>query len=217
MKTARLSPHSGSFRWARQLRVSAIAAVAVALVAACSTSEGTDPTSAEAEPSGASGSATVAESPSPVQDLDDADNEDTAESVSYVSEDVGTASLHVDGVEFSDFLGDCEISRNNGAEDVGDLNEGDIVTVIAIDNVAAHEDIAMNYVAINKEEFTFRDLMGAAGVDDPTADGVITTLTELGPRTADGSRDIVEVRFAGILEDGTTVDADIVCELQNAF
>jgi FKBP-type peptidyl-prolyl cis-trans isomerase len=59
--------------------------------------------------------------------------------------------------------------------------------------------------------------MGAAGVGGSSARGEITSLTELGPRTADGSRDIVEVHFAGVLEDGTTIDADVVCELQNAF
>ena len=75
----------------------------------------------------------------------------------------------------------------------------------------------MNYVALNEESFTFRDLTGAAGVSGPSAKGVITSLTELGPRTPDGSRDIVEVRFAGMLDDGTTLDANVVCELQNAF
>lgn len=38
-----------------------------------------------------------------------------------------------------------------------------------------------------------------------------------GPRTAECSRDILEVRFAGLLDDGTTADADVVCELQNSF
>jgi hypothetical protein len=114
-------------------------------------------------------------------------------------------------VEFPDFTGNCEISGRNGKEDVGD-----IVAIIGIDNVKAHEDSAMNYVALNEESFTFRDPMGAVGVGGPSAKGKITSLTELGTRTADGSRDIVEVRFAGVLEDGTTIDADIVCELQNA-
>jgi hypothetical protein len=143
--------------------------------------------------------------------------EDAPDAGSYTSDDVGSATLHVDGVEFPDFVGDCEISRQNGKEDVGDLNDGDIVTIIAIDNVAAHEESSMNYVALNEESFTFRDPLGAAGVGGPSAKGEITAITELGPRSADGSRDIVQVRFAGVLEDGTTVDADIVCELQNAF
>ena len=125
--------------------------------------------------------------------------------------------MFVDGVEFPDFTGDCEISRQNGKEDVGDLNEGDIVLVVGIDNVAAHEDSAMNYIAINEESFTFRDHAGVTGVAGPSAKGTIETLTELGPRAADGSRDIVQVRLGGVLEDGTTLDADVVCELQNAF
>lgn len=141
----------------------------------------------------------------------------TDDSGSYTSDDVGNATLFVDGVEYPDFTGDCEISRQNGKEDVGDLNEGDIVLIIGIDNVAAHEDSAMNYVALDEDGFTFRDLAGAAGVAEASADGTIDTLTELGPRSADGSRDIVLVRLAGVLDDGTALDADVVCELQNAF
>lgn len=134
----------------------------------------------------------------------------------YTSEDVGNATLRVNGVEFPDFTGDCEISRGYVKEDVGDLNTGDIESIIGIDNVKAHADNAMNYVALNEESFRFRDQVGAAGVGT-SAQGAITSLTELGPRTADGSRDIVEVRFAGAFEDGTAIDADVVCELQNAF
>lgn len=155
---------------------------------------------------------------SPVESGEDATGGEQPDAAAgHSSDDVGNASLTVNGVEFLDFVGDCEITRETGKKDVGDLNEGDITTIIAIDNVAAHEESSMSYVAISEESFTFRDPVGAAGVGGPRAKGEITTMTELGPRTADGSRDIVEVRFAGVLEDGTTVDADIVCELQNAF
>lgn len=205
------TPHASTasawrFRAQRTLIVATVFTLTTAL-AGCSSSADQTPTSV------ASTDDAAASAPS----ADDADPAQEPESGTYGPDDVGTATLYVNGVEFPDFEGDCEISRQNGKEDVGDLNDGDIVTIIGIDNVKAHEDSAINYVALNEERFTLRDPLGAAGVGGPSAKGEITTLTELGPRTAEGSRDIVEVRFAGLLDDGTTVDADVVCELQNAF
>ncbi|GAA3622904.1 hypothetical protein GCM10022200_01360 [Microbacterium awajiense] len=185
-----------------------LALALVAGLAACSSSADTEP--AGGEPTSVTDAGTEGAEASD-------DGAVTTGAGAYTSDDVGNATLFVDGVEFPDFTGDCEISRQNGKEDVGDLNEGDIVLVVGIDNIAAHEDSAMNYVALNEETFTFRDLAGAAGVGGSSADGIIDTLTELGPRSADGSRDIVLVRLAGFLDDGTAVDADVVCELQNAF
>lgn len=190
--------------WVRKARVAAVVVAIVAALAACSPSGDDEPASSGTQPAAAEGENTGEE------------NTGTPDTGGYTSDDVGNGTLRVNGVEFPDFTGDCEISRENGKQDVGDLNVGDIVAIIGIDNVTAHEDMAMNYTALNEERFTFRDSVGAAGVGD-SAKGDITTLTELGPRTADGSRDIVEVRFAGVLDDGTTVDADVVCELQNTF
>ncbi|WP_430869168.1 hypothetical protein [Demequina aurantiaca] len=207
---------------ARKFRVAAGVMAITATLAACSPSTDEAPASADAQEiltqdAVAAGTDATEESDAATEGSVEESSPDAPDAGAYTSDDVGNGTLHVDGVEFPDFTGDCEISRQNGKEDVGDLNEGDIVTIIAIDNVKAHEDSSMNYVALNEESFRFSDPMGAAGVGGPTARGEITSLTELGPRTADGSRDIVEVRFAGALEDGTTVDADVVCELQNAF
>ncbi len=190
---------------ARTAWLAAGALAITATLAACAPSSDEAPTSAASEAADTTDGTTT----------DDGTSDSDAGG--FTSDDVGNATLRVDGVEFPDFTGDCEISRENGKFDVGDLNDGDIVTIIGIDNVKAHEDEAMNYVALNEESFTFRDLTGAAGVSGPSAKGVITSLPELGPRTPDGSRDIVEVRFAGMLDAGTTLDANVVCELQNAF
>ena len=190
--------------WARTMSVAVLALACAAKLAACSPGAGPgDPGSAPSAPvDGSSG---------------DEQTTDEPDGVGYTPEDVGNGTLTVNGVTFPDFVGDCEINRNNGREDVGDLNEGDINTIIGIDNVEAHLESSMSYVAISEESFTFRDPQSAAGVGLGRHKGVINTMTELSPRTASGSRDIVEVRFAGVLEDGTTVDADVVCELQNTF
>ncbi len=196
-----------------------------ATLGACSPSSGDESTSSVEQPSSpADSSATdaIAEDSNTLEadptdeGLSDDGTDEAPDAGGPSPDDVGNATLYVNGAEFTDFTGDCEISREHGKKDVGNLNEGDISAIIAIDNVKAHEDIAMNYVAINEESFRFRDLVGAAGVDTP-AKGEIVTMTEQGPRGTDGSRDIVEVRFAGVLEDGSEVNADVICELQNAF
>ncbi|MBH0083709.1 hypothetical protein [Salinibacterium sp. SWN167] len=194
MTTARSSLMPSSSHWARKALVAAIVLAVSATLAACS--------------------------PAADEPADSSTTEETAttdETTGGLStDDVGNATLRINGVEFPDFTGDCEINRGNGSEDVGDLNDGDIVTIIGIDNVDAHEDMLMNYIALNEESFRFRDQEAAAGVGN-NADGTISRLSEISARTADGSRDIVEVRFAGAFEDGTPIEADVVCELQNAF
>ena len=199
-----LSPLSDTFThptWARKAGVAAVILAVTTTLAACATP--TDDVSPGAPVTEESGT-TEEETP------------EAPEAGAYTSDDVGNGSITVNGVEFPDFTGDCGITRNHGREDIGDLNEGTLNGTVAVDNVAAHEDMSMNFVSTGMDDFKFRDFLGITGVDSP-ADGEITSMTELGPRTAEGSRDIVEVRFAGVLEDGTTLDADIVCELQNAF
>ncbi|MEL0627096.1 hypothetical protein V6245_09080 [Salinibacterium amurskyense] len=203
MTTAHSSLMPSTVLRARTARLAAIVLAVSATLAACSPA---------AEPAD---SATTEESTTD-ETTDDEGTPDEPAAGGLSTDDVGNATLRINGVEFPDFTGDCEISRGFGSEDVGDLNEGDIVTIIGIDNVDAHEDMLMNYIALNEESFRFRDQEAAAGVGN-NANGTISTLTELSPRTADGSRDIVEVRFAGAFEDGTPIEADVVCELQNAF
>jgi len=204
MTTAHSSLMPSSVLRARTARLAAIVLAVSATLAACSPA--TD------EPAD---SATTEESTTDETTGDEGTPDEPATG-GLSTDDVGNATLRINGVEFPDFTGDCEISRGNGSEDVGDLNEGDIVTIIGIDNVDTHEDMLMNYIALNEESFRFRDQEAAAGVGN-NANGTISTLTEISPRTADGSRDIVEVRFAGAFEDGTPLEADVVCELQNAF
>ena len=192
----------------RTARAAALALAVAATLAACSPAAEDEPANHDTEP------AEIAE------DTTDDGAEEAPDAGGYTSDDLGNATIRVNGTEFPDFTGDCEITRNSGAEDVGDLNEGDITMIIGIDNVVAQEEQGtedfMNYRAISEESFRFADLAGASGVDTP-ATGEITTLTELSPRSADGSRDIVQIRVAGVVEDSSPLEVDIVCELQNQF
>ncbi|MBH0009561.1 hypothetical protein ESZ53_01565 [Salinibacterium sp. UTAS2018] len=190
----------------RRVRVAAVVLAITATLAACSTSTDDDLTDTGTTDDSSTAEETAGDEAAP----------DEPAAGGLTSDDVGNATVIVNGVEFPDFTGDCEISRLGGKEDVGDLSMPGIFTIVGIDNVKAHEDEAMNFVAINESQFRFNDLVGAAGVETP-ARGDIASLTELGSRTADGSRDLVEVRFAGTFEDGTPIEVDIVCELQNAF
>jgi hypothetical protein len=122
-----------SLLWARKARVAAMVLAISATLAACSPAADNP-----------ADSATTEESTTTDENTGDEGTPDEPAAAGYTSNDVGKATLAVSGVEFPDFVGDCEISRGNGKEDVGDLNEGDIVTIIGIDNVKAHEDSAMN-------------------------------------------------------------------------
>ncbi|MBH0024404.1 hypothetical protein [Salinibacterium sp. SWN248] len=204
MTTAHSSLMPFSVLWARKARLAAIVLAISATLAACSPA---------ADPAD---STTTEETTTADETTGDEETTEEPATGGLSTDDVGNATLRINGVEFPDFTGDCEISRGFGAEDVGDLNDGDIVTIIGIDNVDAHEDMLMNYIALNEESFRFRDQEAAAGVGN-NANGTISTLTEISERTPDGSRDIVEVRFAGAFEDGTPIEADVVCELQNKF
>lgn len=206
-----IAPATSPFALQHRGRTALAAALALALaatLAACALAAEDEPTNPDAEP------AEIAE------DTTDDGAEEAPDAGGYTSDDLGNATIRVNGTEFPGFTGDCEITRNFGTEDVGDLNEGDITMIIGIDNVEAQEEQGtedfMNYRAISEESFRFSDLAGTSGVDTP-ATGEITSLTELSPRSADGSRDIVQIRVAGVVEDGTPLEVDIVCELQNQF
>ena len=111
------------------------------------------------------------------------------------------------GVENGGFVGDCEIARNSGGDDVGDLSSSDGLSVIvAVDNVESQPTEELNFVMLNDENFRV--------VNVP---GTVESITESGSRTSSGSRDYVTIVFAGTLEDGRAVEAELLCELQNKF
>ena len=122
------------------------------------------------------------------------------------SAEVGTGVLRIDGTEYDGFVGDCEISREAGAEDVGDLSNSGLEVIVAIDNVESQPAEELNFVMI--DETSFRVL---------NAPGTIESISETGARTTSGSSDVVTAVFAGPLDDGRAVEAEVVCSLQNAF
>lgn len=204
MTTAHSSLMPSSVLWARKARLAAIVLTVSATLAACSPA---------ADPAD---STTTEETTTADETTGDEGTPEESAAGDLSTDDVGNATLRIDGVEFPDFTGDCDISRQSGKEDVGDLTMPGLFMIIALDNVKAHEEMSMNLISVADTGFRFGDLVEAAGVGSP-AKGELAPQSELGPRTADGSRDIVEVRFAGAFEDGTPIEADIVCELQNAF
>ncbi len=92
-------------------KVSLALLTAVLAVSGCSSSDDetadSDPTTTAASDEGASSSGSESEP-------------DESTSGGYTADDEGSGSLTVDGVENEGFLGECEIARANGAEDVGD-------------------------------------------------------------------------------------------------
>ncbi len=121
----------------------------------------------------------------------------------------GSGILRIDGVTFDGMEGDCDISRDFGGSDVGDLATRGLEVIVAVDNVDAEDPPSeddQNFVMINEESFRV--------LNQP---GTIDSITESGARTADGSRDLVRVVFAGTLDDGRAVEAELDCILQNEF
>lgn len=127
-------------------------------------------------------------------------------------DEVGNGVVEVDGEVFEGFVGDCEISRGFGTEDVGDLSDPGLSVIIGIDNVDSEPEQLINFVVLNED--AFRMSTQGSGSNVP---GVLESVNEVGPRTASGSRDIVTVEFSGPRDDGAAVTAQIVCELQNEF
>ncbi len=187
--------------FATTLHRSAAALLAAgALIAACGGSDD-DAEPAADEP---------AEAPADDGSSDNAsDDSDSGGGDAGATDTIGNGVLRIDGVESTGFSGDCEISRGFGGEDVGDVSVEGLSVIVAIDNVdESNPDIEndLNFVMINERQFRVIN-----------EGGDIESITEIGSRSSDGSRDYVTIRFAGTLNDGRAVEADVYCELQNQF
>ena len=187
---------------------SAAVGAAALLVAACSGSDGdTDDGAAEPVPAEADADGGDATGADTAELADDSDAGDGGAGGGLGPDDVGTGVLRIDGVDFADMRGDCEISRSFGSEDVGDVSAPGKSVIVGVDNVEAAGDDAVNFIMINETSFRVRN----------TDQGTIDTIDEIGVRTSNGSIDYATVVFAGTLEDGQSVVAELVCELQNQF
>lgn len=178
---------------ARLARTTLSVLAAATLIAACGGSDDTASESADAP-------AEASDSNSDAEPANDGEPGGT----------VGDGLLRIDGTEYPGFSGDCEITRGAGSEDVGDVSIVGKTVIVAIDNVdEANVDNAndLNFIMTNESGFRVRT----------TDRGTIESITETGSRTSDGSRDYVTVLFAGSLEDGRSVEAEVFCELQNKF
>jgi hypothetical protein len=127
--------------------------------------------------------------------------------------DEGKGTVTIDGVQHDDFRGSCELSRNYGKEDMGDLAtmEG-LKMMVAIDNVASTPAVEMNFVAYTNLDFT----MVVQGQGRQR--GTISQLayeSDLAPTGT--SQAIAKVAFTGQTEAGVPVVARVVCEIQNQF
>ena len=125
----------------------------------------------------------------------------------------GTGSVSYDGVQYDDFRGNCELSRNSGREDMGDV--ADTVGLrpsVAIDNVASTPAVEMNFVIISSA-LRFTMVRGAERVS-----GTVSQLGYDGPLTPKGtSQAVAPVVFTGQTTEGVPVVARIICEIQNRF
>lgn len=187
------------------LRTWAIASVVVLGLAACASGADADPTSTDVagEPTSA-----------PAEEAPETPDEAPATS----SDVVGAAVLRVDGEEFPDFAGECEISNGYGTDDVESVDDPELKVQVAIDNVVAHPERQMNFIVLSRETVNFRDM--GAGEEAPAGrfKATIDSVTQIGDRSPyQDSSETALVRFSGVLEDDRPYELDVVCVIQNAF
>ncbi len=132
---------------------------------------------------------------------------------SYSAGDQGNGTLWVDGVQFANFRGSCDIARQNGAEDLGELsNPAGLKMLAGIDNVDAASGDDMSFKVTSDSIMKFRRGL------TPERRGTITRVAlESEPARKSESTMLALVSFTGATLSGTSVEAHIVCELQNKY
>lgn len=132
---------------------------------------------------------------------------------SVSASDQGSGTLWVDGVQFDNFRGSCDISRRNGAEDLGELsNPEGLKMLVGIDNVDARSGDDMSFKVTSDSIMKFRSGL------TPEQRGTITSVAfESQPTPKGKSTMLALVSFTGSTPSGTSVKAHIVCELQNKY
>lgn len=126
----------------------------------------------------------------------------------YTYDDVGSGLVRVDGVEYSNFLGSCNVHRGFGENfvpiPVGDLSDPDLSVLVGIDNLESKPEMKFNFTIVGGE--TFR-MSGFGG------DGTIDNIAYLSDMSHSGSVSMALVAFSGTTKDGVPVVAEIVCEI----
>ena len=185
------------------------ACVAMALATA-----GCSPSDDPAEPVPSDGATTSDDAPESSEPADE-DAAPAASGDEYTAEDIGTGTLTVNGVLEEGFVGGCEVSRDLGREDVGDIssNTAELEFVVGVDNFEAAGAAARNFnVAFDDLFNTTTEAVGLR------VNGTITSYAWGSELTPYGdSQEIGVVVFTGTTDDGDSVVAELVCEIQNTF
>ncbi len=187
------------------LRTWAIASVVALSLTACASGTDSEPTSTAV--AGEPTSAPVEEAP------------ETSDEAPETSTDVvGAAVLRVDGEEFPDFAGECDISNGYGTDDVQSVDDPELKVQVAIDNTAAHPERQMNFIVYSREAASFRALDAVGEVPAGEYQGAVDSIAELSDRTPyQNTSETALLRFSGALDNGTPFELDVVCVIQNAY
>jgi hypothetical protein len=180
----------------------ALLALAFALtIAACGSSddsEASDPAESSTD-SGETASSDTGDATTGESEPDDAGDEGEAGAAVAV----GSGTLTIDGVENPGFEGECEISRANGAEPVGDVSTGELDTNVGMDNVASNPAQEMNF------SITFGTLFSIRETDAAPTNGTVDSIAYVG----EPSGDAAVIAFTGTTEDGRAIVAEVGCSL----
>ncbi len=162
--------------------------------------------------SAACGSGEPADTPVPAEGAAATPAAAVTASDGYVAADKGQGSVSWDGVQHDNFRGDCQLSRMNGREEVGDLGNLDGVKLtVGIDNDDANTMPEMSFVAFSSLDF-------AVTRDGQRTRGTLRTIASESALTPKGaSQAMAKVAFTGQTDEGVPVVARVVCEIQNKF
>jgi len=117
--------------------------------------------------------------------------------------EVGFGTLTIDGVEHPGFEGQCEVSRANGAEPVGDVSTGELDTLVGMDNVASSPAQEMNF------SVTFGTIFSIRETDAAPTKGTVDSIAYVG----EPSGNAAVILFRGTTEDGRPIAAEVGCTL----
>ncbi len=139
--------------------------------------------------------------------------------VEYSSDDLGTGAVTYDGTRDAGYQGSCEISRENGKQDVGDIAAPGLKAIVAIDNSAVEGATRQGNFTILLDTTAFSTTTEEdARNGTPPINGSITDIAYGSGLTPYGkTQAIALVTFTGETEDGVPVVAEVVCEIQNKF
>lgn len=187
-------------RW--NSRVASLAALLALLTASCGSPAPTEPAAPPATPGEPSAAAPDSAQPTVAETEPGLGGDDPG----YTTDDLGSGTVRIGDVEYTGFDGQCEFSKEFGAEVVDDPDGDGVQLVLGIDNAESSAQPQLGITATSTSGFR---LLGHSAKR-----GEFTAMEFAGPRTVMEYVDIALVAITGATEDDDQLEAELVCLIQ---